>query len=373
MAKSEGNLHITIQLSAHQYPIYIGYNGLSDVALIRELIGGQQVMIVTNSTIAPLYLEYVRQAFTSIQCDTVILDDGEMHKNQVSLNRIYDALMRTHHHRDTTLIALGGGVIGDITGFAAATYQRGVSYIQMPTTLLAQIDSSVGGKTAINHSLGKNMIGSFYQPRAVITDLTTLQTLPERELRAGFAEVIKYGFLEGGGFLQRLVEVIEADILTTNKQQLVEIIAFCCQIKADIVQDDEREHGKRALLNLGHTFAHALESYTEYQRWRHGEAVAIGLYCAALLSYNMNVLNHAHLRLVDSLLQKAGLPRRIPKDIELNLLHNLLFNDKKVKDNRLRFVLMRQPGDCYLDDAVSNDIVRQTLVQAVEEENNRNE
>ncbi len=368
MANPDSYQQLIIKLPGHSYPVFIGFNCLSDVELLRRHVHGEQVLIVTNETVAPLYLDLVQRAFTTLQCDVVILADGEEHKNQHSLFAIYDTLIKQNHHRDTTLIALGGGVIGDITGFAAATYQRGVRFIQLPTTLLAQVDASVGGKTAINHLLAKNMIGSFYQPHAVIMDLDTLSTLPERELRAGFAEVIKYGLLAGGAFLQVLSKMLEQehDLFSASSGTLADLVVRCCQIKVDYVQDDERETGVRALLNLGHTFAHALEACTHYQRWLHGEAVAIGLYCAALLSHQMGYLKQSNLELVDLLLLQAKLPRRIPHDIDLTVLHSLMYNDKKIQNNTLRFVLIRAPGDCYLDDTITNDCLRYALNHAVE-------
>ena len=360
------NTQLAIQLGNHEYPLYIGRNLLTDSELLNRHVQAGQVLIVTNDTIAPLYLDYVQQAFKSIQCDVLVLADGETHKNQTSLFAIYDALISKRHNRDTTLVALGGGVIGDITGFAAATYQRGVRLIQIPTTLLAQVDASIGGKTAINHGQAKNMLGSFYQPHAVIMDLNALETLPEREFRAGLAEVIKYGVLAGGEFLTRL-KLILATGLTPASPSLPELIAQCCRIKAEFVQEDERESGRRVLLNLGHTFAHALESCTQYERWLHGEAVAIGLYCAALFSYQRGLIKKYDLALVDLLLEEAHLPRRIPQDIDLTTLHALMFNDKKIKNKTLRFVLMKGLGDCYLDDQVTDESLRRVLISAVKE------
>ena len=366
MAKSDIFHQLDVLCASHDYPIYIGRDLLADVELLRQHVAAKQVMIVTNNTLAPLYLPRVKQAFSSIQCDDVVLADGEMHKNQQSLWTIYDALIKFRHHRDTTLIALGGGVIGDITGFAAATYQRGVRFIQLPTTLLAQVDASVGGKTAINHPSGKNMIGSFHQPHAVLMDLSTLTTLPEREFRAGLAEVIKYGLLVGGEFLEILSKVLAEGLPAVQSEHFASIIAYCCRIKADIVHDDEKETGRRALLNLGHTFAHALEAYTHYERWLHGDAVAIGLYCAALLSNQLGYLNQSYLVLVDALLQHANLPRRIPKGFDLMGLQALMLNDKKILNKTLRFVLMRTPGDCYLESQVTEDCLYQVLMNAVE-------
>lgn len=357
---------LTVDLKRHCYPIYIGRGLLSQAELLNRHVQGNQVMLVTNETIAPLYLDAVRQAFSSLQCDVVILPDGEMHKNEQSAAFIYDALVHHHHHRDTTLFALGGGVIGDITGFVASTYQRGVRIIQLPTTLLAQVDSSVGGKTAINYRSAKNMIGSFYQPHAVIMDLDTLSTLPLREFRAGFGEIIKYGLLVGGEFLSTLRNVLNDVMLDASTHRLGDLIHDCCTIKAKFVQKDEHETGCRVLLNLGHTFAHALESYTEYSRWLHGEAVAIGLYCAALLSYHLNLINESQLNDVDSLLKQAQLPRRIPRDIDLIALQALMFHDKKVANGSLRFVLIHSLGECYVDDQITSEQLSHVLCAAVE-------
>lgn len=357
---------ITIELHDHQYPIYLGVQGLSNAELLRSLVPAGQAFIVTNETVAPLYLPQVEAAFDSIQCDVLILPDGEVYKNQHSLNQIYNALIERRHHRDTTLFALGGGVIGDMTGFAAATYQRGVRYIQLPTTLLSQVDSSIGGKTAINHASAKNMIGSFYQPHAVIMDLNTLHTLPDREFRSGFAEVIKCAWLAGDPFFQRLRQTLEAGLASISLEQLSQLILDCCRVKARFVQQDEKETGQRALLNLGHTFAHALEAYTNYQRWRHGEAVAIGLYCAAFLSNQLGILTQADLSGMDDLLRYANLPRRIPTDIDLHQFMQWMQSDKKVKNKKIRFVLMAEPGVCHLDESVSEDEVYRALVGCVQ-------
>ena len=366
MAKHESNHQLRISCASHEYPIYIGRQLLADASLLRRHVIASQVLIVTNTTVASLYLASIKRAFTTMQCDELILPDGEAYKNQDSLSAIYDVLIKHHHHRDTTLIALGGGVVGDITGFAAATYQRGVSFIQIPTTLLAQVDASVGGKTAINHINGKNMIGSFHQPDAVIMDIDTLTTLPAREFSAGLAEIIKYGLLVGGEFLTTLMRLLSEGIANTPTDQLADLIAHCCRIKAAFVQEDEKEHGRRALLNLGHTFAHALEAATNYQRWLHGEAVAIGLYCAALLSNQLGHLDKASLLLIDSLLHRANLPRRIPKDIDIDVLQTLMLKDKKVKNKMVRFVLIRAPGDCYLESDVTSSSVRDVLKKAIE-------
>jgi 3-dehydroquinate synthase len=364
MAKSK----LLASLSIHTtpaYPVYIGQDLLSCVELMQRHIVAGQVFIVTNETIAPLYLEKVAAVFADKQCDVLILPDGEHHKNHASLIKVYDALMDAKHHRDTTLLALGGGVIGDLTGFAAATYQRGVAFLQVPTTLLAQVDASIGGKTAINHRHGKNMMGSFHQPQAIITDINTLTSLPLRELRAGFAEMIKYALLAGGHFLQSLQSFfLRAHSPQAEPEVFAELIAECCKIKAHYVETDEREQGVRALLNLGHSFAHALETMTKYQRWLHGEAVAIGLYCAALLSQELAYLNEGLLEMLEQLLQAAQLPCRIPNDIDLSELEEAMLNDKKIKDQRLRLILMRKAGDCFIDEQVSRQDLRRVLKKA---------
>lgn len=368
MAKSKLLQQLRIQLHDRGYPIYIGKGCLSDSDLLCRHIAARQVLILSNETVAPLYLKSVMDALHSMQCDVLILPDGERYKNQQSLNSIYDELIKRHHHRDTTILALGGGVVGDIAGFAAATYQRGVRFIQLPTTLLAQVDASVGGKTAINHPLGKNMIGCFHQPHAVIMDTQTLSTLPEREFTAGMAEIIKYGLLAGGDFIHQLESILKAGLPVAKHEIIATLIAECCKIKASYVEQDERETGQRALLNLGHTFAHALEAYTSYETWRHGEAVGIGLYCAALLSCQLGHLSESDLDLVDFLLKQANLPRRIPKEIDLSHICDLMYNDKKVENNRLRFILMKAPGLCYIDDSVSQSQLQEALHKAVEGE-----
>ncbi|MDP3267724.1 MAG: 3-dehydroquinate synthase [Legionella sp.] len=367
MAKLELYAQVEVSFPDNQYSINICRNGLTDPGMLKHLVPGKQVLIVTNQTIAPHYMHHLQNAYADLQCDAVILPDGEEYKNQYSLHTIYDALIQKRHHRDTTLIALGGGVVGDITGFAASTFQRGARYIQIPTTLLAQVDASVGGKTAINHPLGKNLIGSFYQPQAVLIDLNTLNTLPEREFRAGLAEIIKYGLLTGGDFLSQLRDELRQGI-NAQSAQLPNLIAQCCSIKAQYVISDEKEHGARALLNLGHTFAHALEAYTHYKRWLHGEAVAIGLFCAAVLSGIIGLLDTSVINDIEQMLSDAGLPHKIPADINLNELRDLMSLDKKIKNNCLRFVVIRTPGDCYLDSKVTEDCLFQALNKAVEGE-----
>lgn len=349
------------------YPVFIGQSLLKNQGLLREHVLSPQVMVVTDKTIAPLYLDAVRSAFVDRQCDVVILADGESSKTHDSVKQIYDALILKKHHRDTTLIALGGGVIGDMTGFAAATYQRGVSFVQIPTTLLAQVDAAVGGKTAINHEQAKNIIGAFYQPHAVIMDLATLNTLPLREFRAGLGEVIKYAILEGGDFVSLLNEALLHGLSNNQSPDLSEIIAHCCQAKINYVENDERdENGKRALLNLGHTFAHALETYTHYKRWLHGEAVAIGIYCAALLSFEMQCCDETTLSQIHKLLCLAQLPTKIPKETNLEELFRLMMNDKKVMNNQLRLILLKGLGQCYIEEQVNENKLMKILQQACE-------
>ncbi|STX50725.1 3-dehydroquinate synthase [Legionella busanensis] len=356
---------LKVNLPGHDYSIFIGNQLLSDKSnLLADHIKSKQIMVVTNETVAPLYLELVQGLLGKRQIDNVILADGEEYKNQQSLFQIFDALMEKKHHRDTTIIALGGGVVGDIAGFAASAYQRGVNFIQIPTTLLSQVDASVGGKTGINHPLGKNMIGSFYQPQAVIIDLAVLNTLPLREFRAGLAEVIKYAILEGGQFFTDVEEALQKG-LSYHSSELAEIIYRCCQIKAGYVQQDEREAGVRALLNLGHTIGHALESSTHYQRWLHGEAVAIGLYCAALLSHRLGEINWETVKQIDNLLYLANLPRRIPKDINLEHLYMLLATDKKIKNNTLRFIVIKEIGNCSLVSDINGLIIQEVMASAV--------
>jgi 3-dehydroquinate synthase len=375
MAKYKLVREIDVRLADNSYPILIGQGILQNKELICRFLVSKQVLIVTNTTLASFYLPSFMTILSDRQCDVVILPDGEEYKNSASLNQIYEALISKAHHRDTTLIALGGGVVGDIAGFAASTYQRGVNFIQIPTSLLAQVDASVGGKTAINHPLGKNMIGSFYQPKAVLIDLEVLKTLSLRHFRAGLAEVIKYAILVGGALLDDVRTMLAAttDVKTVSEflevsDNLSDIVARCCQIKAEVVQQDERESGVRALLNLGHTVGHALEAYTHYSQWLHGEAVAIGLYCAALLSHLQCGLKQDLVNEIDELLFLARLPRRIPVSVDLNALRILMNTDKKIKNNTLRFVLIRGEGDCFLDGQVTETKLEAALESAVEGE-----
>lgn len=341
---------LTVSLGKRSYPIFIGPGLLARPELVVPAIDGRQVMIVTNETIAPLYLDRVRATLADHQCESVILPDGEQYKTMETLMRIFDALLRNRFERRSTLVALGGGVIGDLTGFAAACYQRGVSFIQMPTTLLAQVDSSVGGKTGINHPLGKNMIGAFYQPRCVIADTDTLRTLPDRELRAGVAEVIKYGLIRDAEFFAWLESHLD-ELLDRRSDALAYAIERSCRNKAEVVAADEREAGIRAILNLGHTFGHAIETGLGYGEWLHGEAVAVGMCVAADLSMRLGWLSAEELARVTSLIGRAGLPVRLPHRLGTERLLELMAMDKKVQDGRTRLVLLEAIGQgCIRDD-----------------------
>ena len=345
---------LNVELGDKSYPIYIGIDLLSMKSLFVDQIQGRQVMIVTNKTIAPLYLDKLTSILDGFNVQSVILPDGEEFKKLETLNKVFDALLEAKFDRTSTLIALGGGVIGDITGFAAASYQRGVGFIQVPTTLLSQVDSSVGGKTGINHELGKNMIGAFYQPKAVIIDVNTLDTLSNQEFSAGMAEVIKYGLLGNADFLSMLEANIES-IMARKKDLIIEVIFNCCQDKARIVELDEFEKGKRALLNLGHTFGHGIENAFGYGNYLHGEAVSIGMVMAAKLSKDEGNLSHEETLRVESILSKADLPISINKTIDSETLITAMSLDKKSIDGKIRLVLLKSLGHSYLTDSYSNE------------------
>ncbi len=351
---------LTVALGARSYPIFIGTGLLGDPACYRPYLAGRQVMIVTNETVAPLYLKTVAGALDGTRLETVILPDGEVYKTQAVLERVYDALLGARFGRDCTLVALGGGVIGDMAGFAAACYQRGVDFIQVPTTLLAQVDSSVGGKTGINHPLGKNMIGAFHQPRAVIADTATLDTLPERELSAGLAEVIKYGLIRDPAFFDWL-EARMPDLLDRDPAALAEAVLRSCANKAEVVAADERESGERALLNLGHTFGHAIETGMGYGEWLHGEAVGAGMCMAADLSARLGWLPAADLGRTRDLIARARLPTAPPPGLIAKRFLELMAVDKKVLEGRLRLVLLRAIGEALVTDQFDPVLLRETL------------
>ena len=349
---------VTVDLGSRSYPIYIGSGLLDQAALLQPFLQQGRTLVVTNEALAPLYLEQVRQLAGS--CDAIVLPDGEQFKTLQTVNLIYDKLLADKYDRQTTLVALGGGVIGDITGFAAATYLRGVNFIQIPTTLLAQVDSSVGGKTGVNHPLGKNMIGAFHQPRCVIADTDVLQTLPERELKAGLAEVIKYALINKADFLDWLEQHREA-ILARDGAMLAEAIKFSCQQKSEIVAKDELEGGIRAWLNLGHTFGHAIETATGYGNWLHGEAVAAGMVMAADLSMRLGWLSSTDATRIKIVLQNYGVPVAPPADIEEQQYLDIMLSDKKARAGKIHFVLLRAIGSAEVSSDVAPELLSQTL------------
>ena len=357
MQKAELDYTLTVSLEDRSYPIYIGRSVIDDPELIAWAFKQKKAVVVTNTTVGPLYLARIEATLHKLGVETlpVILPDGEAHKNWNTLNTIFDELLTAHCERGTVLVALGGGVIGDMGGFAAACYQRGMPFVQIPTTLLAQVDSSVGGKTAINHPLGKNMIGAFYQPKMVLADISTLATLPLRELRAGVAEVIKYGLIRDAEFFEWTEANIEK-ILDGDRQALAYAVHRSCVNKAEVVAADEREQGEREQLNLGHTFGHAIETGMGYGEWLHGEAVAAGMLIAAELSKRLGWLGDAELGRIESLLGRAGLPTTCPK-LGVARYLELMRHDKKVKDGRLRFVLLRKIGKAEVMDVAEEELI----------------
>ena len=353
---------LSVELGSRSYPIYIGAGLLARPELIVERLPQKTAAIVTNTTIAPFYLAALRRALErcGVSVVSITLPDGESFKTWETLNRIFDALLEHRCERGTTVIALGGGVVGDLAGFAAAVYQRGVPYIQVPTTLLAQVDSAVGGKTAINHPLGKNMIGAFYQPLAVISDTDTLATLPPRELAAGLAEVIKYGLIRDAPFFDWLESNMRR-LVQRDAEALAYAIERSCANKAEVVARDERETGPRALLNLGHTFGHAIEAATGYGEWLHGEAVATGMLLAAKLSHRLGLLSAEEVRRCGALLREAGLPLE-PPELGLERYLDLMGHDKKVAGGRLHFVLLKRIGEAF----VSGEVPRAALADVLD-------
>lgn len=338
---------LKVDLGERSYPIFIG-QGLLDRGLMQPYIKGQQVLIVTNETIAPIYLDRLVSSLSdSLKVDSVILPDGERYKDLDHVNMIFDALLDKRHNRTTTLIALGGGVVGDMTGFAAACYQRGVDFIQVPTTLLSQVDSSVGGKTGVNHPQGKNMIGAFHQPQCVVIDTDVLSTLPEKELSAGMAEVIKYGLIYDEAFLCYLEDHVDG-LMGLQPDLLEQAIFRSCEIKAEVVAQDEKESGIRALLNLGHTFGHAIEADQGYGEWLHGEAVGAGTMMAADLSCRLGWISAGDVARIKSILEAANLPIYPPSEMSADQFKNLMSVDKKVLDGQLRLVLLKQVGQAVV-------------------------
>lgn len=347
---------LQVSLGKRSYSICIGANLLSEASEKLASWAGNEVMLVSNETVAPLYLDAVKQAFLDKKVSEVILPDGEEYKTLDVLQKIFDGLLQETHSRHTTLVAVGGGVVGDMTGFAAACYQRGVNFIQVPTTLLAQVDSSVGGKTAVNHPLGKNMIGAFHQPQGVLIDTNTLKTLSSREFSAGVAEVIKYGLIRDAEFYEWLIENRQL-IKSRDQMTLTDAIARSCDNKAQIVSEDEKETGVRAILNLGHTFGHAIEAEMGYGHWLHGEAVAAGMVMALMLSVHLGYLPKSEVDKLKALLQFFDLPVSPPEQMSIDAFFRRMSVDKKVVDGLLRFVILKDIGHAVVVDGIEKKLV----------------
>ena len=352
---------LTVDIKDQPYPIHIGPGLLDRAELITPHLAQKRVVIVTNTTVGPLYSARLRDtlAAAGVESFEIVLPDGETHKNWQTLNQIFDQLIEKRCERKTTLIALGGGVVGDMTGFAAATYQRGAPYIQIPTTLLAQVDSAVGGKTAINHPQGKNMIGAFYQPKLVLADTDLLSTLPKREFSAGMAEVIKYGLIRDLPFFEWLEANIER-IMAREQDAIIHAIYESCRNKAEVVAQDEMENGIRAILNLGHTFGHAIETASGYGTWLHGEAVAMGIMLAADLSRRDGRFPKASIARIRAILHRAELPTTSP-DMSFETYWELMMHDKKISDGKVSFILMDRIGNAH----IKNDVLRQTVLSTL--------
>nr|Q0I052.1 RecName: Full=3-dehydroquinate synthase; Short=DHQS [Shewanella sp. MR-7] len=352
---------IQVDLGERSYPIYIGQSLMSDSETLSRYLLKKRILIVTNETVAPLYLKQIQDTMASFgEVSSVILPDGEQFKDLTHLDSIFTALLQRNYGRDSVLVALGGGVIGDMTGFAAACYQRGVDFIQIPTTLLSQVDSSVGGKTAVNHPLGKNMIGAFYQPQIVIIDTECLQTLPAREFAAGMAEVIKYGIMWDADFFQWLENNVQA-LKSLDTQALVYAISRCCEIKADVVSQDETEQGVRALLNLGHTFGHAIEAEMGYGNWLHGEAVAAGTVLAAQTAKSMGLIDESIVRRIVQLFHAFDLPVTAPESMDFDSFIKHMRRDKKVLGGQIRLVLPTAIGRADVFSQVSESTLEQVI------------
>ena len=350
---------LEVSLGERSYPIHIGPGLIADSALLERSVTAEQVLIVTNETVAPLYLARLEAGLKARSTSALVLPDGEQYKTLDTFARIVDRLIELRFHRDACVIALGGGVIGDLAGFAAASYQRGIDFVQVPTTLLAQVDSSVGGKTAVNHPHAKNMIGAFHQPVAVLADTDTLATLPGRELAAGIAEIVKYGLIVDPELFAWLEDNIER-LIALDAGALAHAVRRSCEIKAAIVAEDEREQGKRALLNLGHTFGHALETIGGYGSWLHGEAVAVGTVLAANTSHRQGWLSAADCRRIDTLLRRAGLPVKADGVGADDMLEAMTL-DKKAGRHGLRLVLLRRIGEAVLTAAPEREVLREVL------------
>lgn len=352
---------VDVELGDRSYPIFIGQGLLGKAELVAPYLGKGRVVIVSNDVVAPLYMNKAKQLFPGQDVTEIVLPDGEAHKDLNAISHIYDKLLAGKYDRNTLLIALGGGVVGDITGFAAATYLRGINFIQIPTTLLAQVDSSVGGKTGVNHALGKNMIGAFYQPRCVLADTDVLNTLGQREVRAGLAEVVKYGLIYDAEFFDWLAANSKG-IGESDAALLSETIRTCCAIKAEIVAKDEKESGVRALLNLGHTFGHAIETASGYGNWLHGETVAMGMVMAADLSRRLGWIEpQVALRIRTVLEENFSMPVLPPADISVEQYLDLMLSDKKAESGKIRFVLLKAIGKGVVDGDIEPSLLKATL------------
>lgn len=359
------NHTLTIPLPARAYPVYIGHSLLGQKELFERHLKGRQVMIVTQKNVADLYLNGLLHTLSAYHCDLMLLPQGEKHKNLTSWRKVLDHLVANRHERSTTLIALGGGVIGDVTGFAAACYQRGVNYIQIPTTLIAQVDSSIGGKTGVNHPDGKNLIGAIHQPLCVLADTALLETLPRREFVAGMAEVIKSGLIRDAAFFSWL-EKNRDSLLQGDQEALLHAVYTAVRIKGEIVAQDEREQtGVRSLLNFGHTFGHALEAAFNYRGILHGEAVALGMRLASLLSTERGWLEKKDAQRIQDLLTAVALPTRVNRKFDLDKLFSHLLQDKKIADGRMNWVLLKAIGEAVLTDQVSREDLMKLIPRAV--------
>ena len=351
---------IDVSLGTKTYPIHIGHNLIKNTDVLSTYVRSKQVVIISDSTVADLYLSDVKRKLRDKESHEFIIPPGEGSKSLASFEQIISFMLERKINRSATIIALGGGVVGDIAGFVAASYQRGIKYIQVPTTLLSQVDSSVGGKTAVNHPLGKNMIGAFYQPIAVVADTATLVTLGERDFSAGVAEVVKYGLIKEYSFLKWINENVSS-ILSLDKNSLNHVIKVSCQTKAKIVELDERENGIRATLNLGHTFGHAIETFKGYGSWLHGEAIAAGMVMAAQMSVRLGYLDDSKLETVVKLLKKCGLPTEPPQAMKPEDFLDLMSRDKKNLGNNIRLILLKNLGEAFITDEYPEEILMATL------------
>ena len=355
---------LIVELGERSYPIFIGQALLDKSGLLKPYISGQKVCIVSNQTVANFYLEKLKSQLTGYQVSTILIEDGEQFKNIDSFNRIIDHLLAQNVDRKSTVIALGGGVIGDVAGFAAASCLRGINFIQIPTTLLAQVDSSVGGKTGVNHQQGKNLIGAFYQPSCVVADIDTLSTLPERQFSAGMAEVIKYGLIQDRMFFDWIESNCD-QIKSKNKDKLSHIVARSCEIKADVVSEDEKESGLRAILNYGHTFGHAIEAAVGYKDWLHGEAISVGMVMASNMSAAMGALDAQTVERIKGIFESFSLPIDPPNSMTCSQMKELMLHDKKTINQLVRLILLHKLGEAYISDDYSGELLDKTIANVL--------